>query len=417
MKTAPLKGTKDFLPRETQVRDYLQSTITNVYQKNGFVRIETPIIENIENLMGSEGGDNLNLIFEVLKRGDKLQKALLSGAQLSDIGLRYDLTLPLSRYYAANKEVLPSPFKVIQIGKVYRAERPQKGRMREFMQCDIDIIGDESINAEIELISTTATALSAVGFKSFTVHVNDRRMLNSMLLNFGFEKEDLQSVCVSFDKLDKISADGVINELIQKEFNKTAIDKLSEFLTQGDFSLNKVTGLILQQDAHYAAELSAIIACSKTLSNGNYNIEYSPRLVRGQGYYSGVVFEVTCDGFAGAVGGGGRYDNMIGKFTGEQISAVGFSIGFERIAGIILENNFEVAQNKKRLALIYKNDENFANVLKTAQILQAEYDVCVLQAGKKIAKQLNRIQAQGIDSVCFYESYPNIKQLLGADNG
>ena len=211
---------KDFLPEEMRVRDYVQGKILEVYRASGFERISTPVLEDMENLDKSDGGDNLNLIFKVLKRGEKLEKALAAGGEkeLSDMGLRYDLTLPLSRYYAANKEKLPVPFKVIQTDRVYRAERPQKGRMREFVQCDIDILGDESLNAEVELIDVTARALVAIGFSGFTVNVNDRRLLRGMLGGFGFEQESLDSVCITFDKLDKIGPSGVAEELREKRF-------------------------------------------------------------------------------------------------------------------------------------------------------------------------------------------------------
>ena len=202
MKTSPLKGMRDYLPAEQRIRDFVQGEILRVYRASGFERIATPVLEDMENLDKSEGGENLNLIFKVLKRGEKLQKALADGKEkdLSDMGLRYDLTLPLSRYYAANKEQLPSPFKVIQTDRVYRAERPQKGRLREFVQCDIDILGDESPNAEIELIDVTARALMAIGFADFTVRINDRRMLRQMLEGMGFAPDSLDSVCISFDK-------------------------------------------------------------------------------------------------------------------------------------------------------------------------------------------------------------------------
>ena len=211
MKTQPLKGMRDLLPREQALRDYIQSQILATYRAAGFQRISTPILEDMENLDKSDGGDNLNLIFKVLKRGDKLEHALASGdeKQLSDMGLRYDLTLPLSRYYAANRNELPSPFKVIQTDRVYRAERPQKGRLREFVQCDIDILGDSSPNAEVELIDVTARALLKIGFTGFTVNINDRRILRAMLEKMGFAADQLDSVCISFDKMDKIGADGV----------------------------------------------------------------------------------------------------------------------------------------------------------------------------------------------------------------
>ena len=218
MKTQPLKGMRDLLPREQALRDYIQGQILATYRAAGFQRISTPILEDMENLDKSDGGDNLNLIFKVLKRGDKLTAALNSGdpKELSDMGLRYDLTLPLSRFYAANKDKLPHPFKVIQTDRVFRAERPQKGRLREFVQCDIDILGDASPNAEVELIDVTTRALLNIGFTGFTVNINDRRILRAMLEKMGFAADQLDSVCISFDKMDKIGADGVKAELTEK---------------------------------------------------------------------------------------------------------------------------------------------------------------------------------------------------------
>ncbi len=237
MKTQPLKGMRDLLPREQALRDYIQGQILATYRAAGFQRISTPILEDMENLDKSDGGDNLNLIFKVLKRGDKLEAALRSGdeKQLSDMGLRYDLTLPLSRYYAANRNELPSPFKVIQTDRVYRAERPQKGRLREFVQCDIDILGDSSPNAEVELIDVTARALLKIGFTGFTVNINDRRILRAMLQKMGFAEEQLDSVCISFDKMDKIGSEGVKNELTEKGFAAEAVQALDDFLRAGDF--------------------------------------------------------------------------------------------------------------------------------------------------------------------------------------
>ena len=237
MKTQPLKGMRDLLPREQALRDYIQGKILETYRAAGFQRISTPILEDMENLDKSDGGDNLNLIFKVLKRGDKLAAALQKGEEkaLSDMGLRYDLTLPLSRYYAANRNELPNPFKVIQTDRVYRAERPQKGRLREFVQCDIDILGDSSPNAEVELIDVTARALLAIGFADFTVNVNDRRILRAMLEAMGFAPDTLDSVCISFDKLDKIGPDGVHGELVEKGFPPEAADRLDAFLRAGDF--------------------------------------------------------------------------------------------------------------------------------------------------------------------------------------
>ena len=328
MKTTPLKGMKDILPREQRIRDYVQGEILKTYRAAGFERISTPIMEDMENLDKSDGGDNLNLIFKVLKRGDKLEKALASGSEkeLSDMGLRYDMTLPLSRYYAANREQLPAPFKVIQTDRVYRAERPQKGRLREFVQCDIDILGDESPNAEVELIDVTARALLAIGFSDFTVHINDRRLLRGMLESFGFAPQALDTVCVTFDKLDKVGPQGVAAELEEKAMPAAAVQALEAFLEKGAFSLDDVSALCA--DKSLGGSVRYVLDTVGRLSGGRYAVEYTPSLVRGQGYYTGMVFEVTCAAFSGAVAGGGRYDDMVGKFLGQKVPAVGFSIGF-----------------------------------------------------------------------------------------
>ena len=404
MKTTPLKGMKDILPREQRIRDYVQGEILKTYRAAGFERISTPIMEDMENLDKSDGGDNLNLIFKVLKRGDKLEKALASGSEkeLSDMGLRYDLTLPLSRYYAANREQLPAPFKVIQTDRVYRAERPQKGRLREFVQCDIDILGDSSPNAEVELIDVTARALLKIGFTGFTVNINDRRILRAMLEKMGFAADQLDSVCISFDKMDKIGADGVKAELTEKGFAAEAVQALDDFLRAGDFSLDTVAARV--DDEALTADLRYVIAASEKVAGGRYGIAYAPSLVRGQGYYTGMVFEVTCPQFSGAVAGGGRYDNMVGKFIGQQVPAVGFSIGFERVCGILLEQGYQIPGAKPKMALLYLKDADFAAVLAKAESLRADYDVTVLPQAKKLGKQFGTLEAAGYNAVAFADN-------------
>ena len=404
MKTTPLKGMKDILPREQRIRDYVQGEILKTYRAAGFERISTPIMEDMENLDKSDGGDNLNLIFKVLKRGDKLEHALASGdeKQLSDMGLRYDLTLPLSRYYAANRNELPSPFKVIQTDRVYRAERPQKGRLREFVQCDIDILGDSSPNAEVELIDVTARALLKIGFTGFTVNINDRRILRAMLEKMGFAADQLDSVCISFDKMDKIGADGVKAELTEKGFAAEAVQALDDFLRAGDFSLDTVAARV--DDEALTADLRYVIAASEKVAGGRYGIAYAPSLVRGQGYYTGMVFEVTCPQFSGAVAGGGRYDNMVGKFIGQQVPAVGFSIGFERVCGILLEQGYQIPGAKPKMALLYLKDADFAAVLAKAESLRADYDVTVLPQAKKLGKQFGTLEAAGYNAVAFADN-------------
>lgn len=391
MKIKSVKGTRDYLPQEAELREAIQKTIFDIYRENGFSRIMTPAVEDIENLDKSDGGDNLNLIFKILKRGDKLQKALSDGneKELCDMGLRYDLTLPLTRYFAANRQSLPMPFKAIQMDKVYRAENPQKGRLREFMQCDIDVIGDSEPECETELIAVTAKALGALEIGEFTVRVNDRAVLNAMLAELGFPEEELPTVCVSFDKLDKIGADGVAAELTEKGFGKSAVDKLSDVLSQLPLTLDKITSIVGEDKT---ARLSRIIADSKAIANGRYGVEFDISLVRGQGYYTGTVFEVRSENFGSSVAGGGRYDKLIGKFIGEEIPACGFSIGFERIFSILAEQN-RAASAKKKLAALY--EDNFMEVYARAEELRVEYDVSIYKKPKKLGAFLNKLQAGG----------------------
>lgn len=393
MKKATLKGTNDYLPKEVRIRDYLQNKILEVYENSGFERIITPIIEDIENLDKSEGGENLNLIFKILKRGDKLDKAVEQGKfeELADMGLRYDLTLPLSRYFANNKAKLMFPMKCIQIDRVYRAERPQKGRLREFVQCDIDILGSSSINCEIELIDTTTKALLAIGISNFKVKVNNRRILKSMLLKAGFAEEQLDSVCIIFDKLDKIGKDGIKNELTEKEYDQAAIDNLITILEDCPLSLEKVKEI--SDDMEAIEDIEKILAAANGLSDGKYEVVFDISLVRGQGYYTGTVFEIESIDFKGAIAGGGRYDNLIGKFSGEQVPAVGFSIGFERIYSILLANEFVIPDKKKRVVVLYAADE-FVEASKKANELRTSYDVALFEKPKKLGKFLNKLEEQ-----------------------
>ena len=404
MKSQALKGMRDLLPAEQTLRDYIQGKILETYRASGFERISTPMLEDMENLDKSDGGDNLNLIFKVMKRGDKLTSALGSGdpKQLSDMGLRYDLTLPLSRFYAANKDKLPHPFKVIQTDRVFRAERPQKGRLREFVQCDIDILGDESPNAEVELIDVTARALLGIGFTGFTVNINDRRILRGMLESMGFAADTLDSVCITFDKMDKIGAEGVKAELTEKQLPDAAINALADFIAAGDVTLESVASRCA--DPAIADDLKYVLATAKAMANGRFDVAYCPSLVRGQGYYTGMVFEVTCPEFSGAVAGGGRYDNMVGKFIGQQVPAVGFSIGFERVCGILLEQGYAIPGAKPRLALLYLPEADFAQVLAKADRLRADYDVTVLAQAKKLGKQFGTLEHAGYHAVAFADN-------------
>lgn len=397
MKIKCVKGTRDFLPAEAELREKIQQTIFEIYRQNGFSRIMTPAIEDIENLDKSDGGDNLNLIFKILKRGDKLRKALDNNdeAGLCDMGLRYDLTLPLTRYFASNRQELPTPFKAIQMDKVYRAENPQKGRLREFMQCDIDVIGDSEPECEIELISITAKALMALEIGEFTVRINDKAVLLALLEKLGFPKDDLATVCVSFDKLDKIGAEGVAEELLEKGFAKTAVDGLSDLLSKLPVSLNTVSGIVGEDTT---ARLAKIIAQSEKIANGKYKIEFDASLVRGQGYYTGTVFEVRSEKFGSSVAGGGRYDKLIGKFIGEDIPACGFSIGFERIFSILADEKRK-ASSREKIAVFY--DEDYMAAYEKAEKLRETYDVSIYKKPKKLGAFLNKLQNFGFSGFAY----------------
>lgn len=389
MKIKCVKGMRDYLPEEAELREEMQNKIFEVYRKNGFSRVMTPAVEDAENLDKSDGGDNLNLIFKILKRGEKLTKALEKGGELCDLGLRYDLTLPLTRYFAANRQNLTLPFKAVQTDKVYRAENPQKGRLREFMQCDIDVIGDPEPECEIELIAVTAKALEALEIGEFTVRVNDRQVLNAMLKSCGFGEDVLSSVCISFDKLDKIGAEGVVAELREKGFDSGAVDKFEGILEKLPLDIEKMREIVGEDEI---SRLSEIIEQSEAIADGKYKIVYDASLVRGQGYYTGTVFEVRSEKFGSSIAGGGRYDKLIGKFIGEDIPACGFSIGFERIFSILCDMK-KTAGTRKKIAVLYEN--SFTEAYKKAEELRGEYDTALFRKPKKMKAFLDRLQNSG----------------------
>jgi len=393
----PVRGTKDYLPKEVEIRDYLRSKIEETYKSFGFHKINTPIMEDIDRLNKSDGGENLSMIFKLLKRGQKLEldKENLTEDDLVDSGLRYDLTMPLSRYFANNRQFLSQPFKAIQIDQVFRAERPQKGRLREFFQCDIDIIGDASVNAEMELIAATTSALDNIGFSDFTVRINDRRILTDMILAAGFSAEDVASVCIIFDKLDKIGLDGVKAELMEKEY---ALDLVEKFMA----ILGEANDDALQTAEKYCtnpeviANLKKVLDFANRIANGKFTAVYDKSLVRGMGYYTGMVFEIVSPKFGSSVAGGGRYDEMVGKFLGESVPAVGFSIGFERISAILMEEGF-VPPSKEKVVLAYNDEDDFASVALKARELMAEGKiVTMLKRSKKFGKQLDGLIAEGV---------------------
>lgn len=403
MKTTPVKGTYDYSPRETAIRDYLQDTILKVYRRYGYERILTPALEDAENIDKSDAGDNLNLVFHIMKRGDKLTKALAGGNEkdLADLGLRYDLTLPLSRYVANNQGHLVLPFKVIQIGNVYRAERPQKGRLREFVQCDIDVMGSNSPWIEVELLYVAAQALAEIGLKAFRIHVNDRRVLRSLLLGMGFLEDQLDSVSISFDKLDKIGPEGVSHELREKDFPESAIASLEENLASGSLDLAAIKEKVT--DKAVLANLDTILTKSQELAQDlcqarpglDYSVVFDPSLVRGQGYYTGTVFEIRSDEFRGSIGGGGRYDNLVGKFIKQDIPAVGISIGFERIFSILMESDYHIPGEKPTVVLFYQ-EEDFMAAFHKGESLRDEFNLRLMERPKKLPPVLDKLKEQGV---------------------
>ena len=357
LKKKPVTGMKDILPAEMQVREYVMNQIRETYGGFGFNSIETPCVEHIENLSSKQGGDNEKLIFKIMKRGEKLN---LETAQMEndlvDSGLRYDLTVPLSRYYSNNAAVLPAPFKSLQMGSVWRADRPQRGRFRQFVQCDIDILGDPTRLAEIELILATTTLLGKIGFKGYTVRINDRNILKGMAAHCGFSEESYDHVFIILDKMDKIGMDGVAGELKEAGYPEENIKNylsLFETVTRDASGVRSLKEVLKDaMDPEQAENLAAIIDSVSAITTSQFKIEFDPTLVRGMSYYTGTIFEILVDGFPGSVGGGGRYDKMIGKFTGMDTPACGFSIGFERIITILMEEGFTVPGSEERFAFL-----------------------------------------------------------------
>ena len=399
---------KDILPEEMQIRDYVISVIKDTYGKFGFTSIETPCVENIANLSSKQGGDNEKLIFKILKRGEKLNvAAATTEEEVVDSGLRYDLTVPLVRYYSNNAASLPSPFKALQMGNVWRADRPQRGRYRQFMQCDIDILGEPTNLAEIELILATTTLLGKLDFKNFTIRINDRRILKAMAAYSGFAPESYDTVFIILDKMDKIGLEGVREELEKEGFDKACVDK---YLAMFEEITNDVQGVRYVKEKlegvlepEYADGLELIMNSVDAVKAADFKIAFDPTLVRGMSYYTGPIFEISMDEFGGSVGGGGRYDEMIGKFTGNNTCACGFSIGFERIIMLLMERGFQIPQiGTKKALLIEKNmpAEGMMKVLKQAEEDRKNGSVVTIAVMKKNKKfQKEQLKEEGYEEI------------------
>lgn len=403
----PVKGMCDILPGEMRLRQRLLSNIKSAYARYGFEEIETPVMEHIENLTSKQGGENEKLIFKVMKRGAELERAKQSGAELADLGMRYDLTVPLARYYANNCSKLLSPFKAMQIAPVWRADNPQKGRFRQFMQCDIDILGDGTNFAEIELVTATANMLTQifkdVNIPSLTVHINDRRILVAAALKHGFKQDDVPTVLISLDKLDKIGFDGVESELISKGFAQNTVKNYLDayrFL-QSDVTCRDFCATISDcLDTQVESNLSEIIDCCRSSVCEKVKIKFDPTLVRGMGYYTGPIFEISIDGYSFSVAGGGRYDEMIEKFSNVKTNAVGFSIGFERIVTILKDfSSQELKLCEGGVAFIIEKGVDMQRKMqafKDAQALREQGKTVTVQPMKKNVKfQLAELEKSG----------------------
>ena len=398
LKKKPVTGMKDILPAEMQVRDYVTGLIKETYKSFGFSPIETPCVEHIENLCSKQGGDNEKLIFKIMKRGEKLNlETAQSEADLTDSGLRYDLTVPLSRFYSNNANDLPTPFKALQMGSVWRADRPQRGRFRQFVQCDIDILGEPTCLAEIELILATTTLLGKLNFKDFKVRINERRILKAMASYSGFTEDQYDQVFIILDKMDKIGWDGVKAELIESGYPEANVEKYVTMFDEMEkaedalaYLSEKLSG-VLEEDV--IENLRTIRTSVEPTAASKFQLVFDPTLVRGMSYYTGTIFEIEMAEFGSSVAGGGRYDKMIGKFTGKDTPACGFSIGFERIITILMEQNFQVPGTfGKKAFLIEKNmpAEKLCEVLKEAKAEReagAQVLVALMNKNKKFQKE------------------------------
>ena len=408
----PVTGMRDILPEEMRIRDYVIGVIKETYGRFGFTSIETPCMENIANLTNKQGGDNEKLIFKVLKRGEKLNVAQAQEEEdVVDFGMRYDLTVPLVRYYSNNAAQLPSPFKALQIGNVWRADRPQRGRFRQFMQCDIDIFGEPSNLAEIELILATTTTLTKLGFKGFEIRINDRRILKAMAAYSGFPEEAYDNVFITLDKMDKIGLEGVRAELLENGFDGNTVDKYLELYQNLEKAEDGVAylgeALSGVMEASVTEGLREIIDSVQATKEAGFETVFDPTLVRGMSYYTGTIFEIAIPEFGGSCGGGGRYDAMVGKFTGKEVPACGFSIGFERIILLLTESGFRVPDAPKRVAyLVEKGVEGQAlcDVIAKAQEARAQgQQVLVARMNKNKKFQKEQLTAEGYGE--FLEFY------------
>jgi len=400
------RGMRDFLPAEKAQRERVLSTIRASYRAHGFDEIETPVMEDSARLHAGLGGDNEKLAFAVMKRGltaETLQAAS-EALDLADLGLRFDLTVPLARFYASHRAELPKVFRSIQIAPVWRAERPQKGRYRQFVQCDIDIIGESSASAEIELITATAATLDSLGVTGCTIRVNHRRLLTSALTTLGFPAKEHEAVLITVDKLDKLGADGVIAELRERAFPDAPVAALAEFLRRPQpevapaFTAEAISAALPEGVDHAViAELASIgHAVEAGRNQTGALIEFDPWLVRGMGYYTGAIFEVAHPALGYSLGGGGRYDGMIGRFLGTDVPAVGFSLGFERLVDLV---ELDEAAVEDQVALVFDSDVEPATLVRLqAELIEQGKRVRLEARPRKLPALLDQLRGNGFTS-------------------
>ena len=407
----PVTGMKDILPQEMVIRDYVIGLIKSTYESFGYTPIETPVVESLGNLLSKQGGDNEKLIFKVLKRGEKLKIGEAKTEEdLSDSGLRYDLTVPLVRYFSAHAAQLPKPFKALQIGPVFRADRPQRGRFREFYQCDIDILGEATNAAETDLLLATSTLMGKLGFDGFILHINDRRILKAMAAACGVDAADCDKVFITLDKMDKIGLDGVLNEMRENGFAESiaeafrslfgALEGAEDKLADLEAFLKEKAAAVPQAEAEEEiTNLRRIIANVGAAATVDFEIRFDPTLVRGMGYYTGPIFEIELAGLGSASGGGGRYDELVGKFTGQNVPACGISVGFERIITILLENGFTVPGQREKTAFLVEkgvSEEKMAEIRREAASLRSSgCDVLVTVMNKNKKFQKDQLSQEG----------------------
>ena len=399
---------RDFLPADVRKREYVIGIIKQTYESYGFEPLETPAVENIETLMGKYGDEGNQLIFKILKRGEKLTESGDSGEELADLALRYDLTVPLARVVANNKNQLPKFFKRYQIQPVWRADRPARGRFREFYQCDVDVIGSESMTVEAEILSAVSEILRKLGFEDFTIRINHRQVLTDILDTAGVSREFHNDALIAIDKFDKIGADGVAKELSERGISGAASAMLMEIFAKTQEILNQ------EKDINRTIVSNLInIVSNETLTGlgqilkfaGKAPILIDPSLARGLSYYTGAIMEINVPDLAGSLGGGGRYDGLIGMFGKEQIPACGFSLGLERILVVMDERGMfppEIADSTPADVMVtIWSEVSTAESLKLAgELRSAGLRVTLYPEPDKLGKQFKYADSIGVPFVC-----------------